>query len=215
LSPTQRFRRAAWIRAVDRDGGRIADVRTRVLVALAVSVVLFGGTVLVVSMSTSGHRHDASVLVTLNVAGVHPGDVLTTRYTASLPPLKSQRLACSYAVTHACVANRHYVHRVPVFVVDVPDEGIVALVGRSTHLGCRVQWIHAARYQRFEHHPEVTFEDPCGGSLFALNGDCLGGPCPRGLDRFSATASGMQLRVNLRKVVLGRKREPTAQLNPD
>jgi Rieske Fe-S protein len=102
-----------------------------------------------------------------------------------------------------------------VFVVDVPREGIIALVGRSTHLGCLVKWVHAADYRRFEQHPEVTFEDPCGGSLFALNGDCLGGPCPRGLDRFSATENGTELSVNVSDVNLGRKRNPTAQLDPE
>lgn len=167
-------------------------MRTRVLIALAVSAALVAGTFLVVSLSTSGRNQNASGLVTVDVAGLHPGEVLTTRYTAS-------------------VANLHHT---PVFVVDVSHDGIVALVGRSTHLGCRVEWVHAAGYQRFEQHPEVTFEDPCGGSLFALNGDCLGGPCPRGLDRFSATTTGTQLRINLTEVNLGRKRQPTARLDP-
>jgi hypothetical protein len=35
----------------------------------------------------------------------------------------------------------------------------------------------------------MEFQDPCGGSVFALDGDCIGGPCPRNLDR---------CRVNLR-----------------
>jgi Rieske Fe-S protein len=186
-------------------------VRTRVLVALALSVALVAGMVLIVSLSTSGRRHDTSGLVTLDVARLHPGDVLATRYTASVPPLDAQRRACSLRVGQACPQAPHHI---PVFVVDVPDEGMVALAGRSTHLGCLVRWVHAAGYQPFEHHPQVTFEDPCGGSLFALNGDCLGGPCPRGLDRFSATTTGAELQINLNEVNLGRDAQPTAQLNP-
>lgn len=178
---------------MDCGGGTLGDVRARVLVVLALSAAVLAGTALALWISTSGHRHEASGLVTVKVADLHPGDVLTTRYTTS-------------------VADRQHV---PVFVADVPHEGMVALVGISTHLGCRVEWVHAPGYQRFEHHAQVAFEDPCGGSLFALNGDCLGGPCPRGLDRYSATSIGTELRINLNEINLGLNRQPTAVLNSE
>ena len=155
-------------------------MRARVLVALAASVTLVVGAVLAVSLSTRRQHHDSSGVVTLDVRELRPGDVLTTRYTVT----KGAR----------------------VFVANVPDEGFVALLGRSTHLGCRVAWVHAPGYKRFGRLPGVAFEDPCGGSQFGLNGACLDGPCPRGLDRFKTTGIGSQLRINLSEIESGAPR---------
>ena len=140
------------------------------------------------SLSTGRQHHDSSGVVTLDVGRLRPGDVLTTRYKVS---------AAGFS------------RGAPVFVVDIPHEGIAALVGRSTHLGCRVLWVDAAGYRRFEHHPGVAFEDPCGGSLFGLNGACLEGPCPRALDRLSTTTLGTELRINLSEIVSGAPRVDT------
>ncbi|MDQ1435836.1 MAG: cytochrome b6-f complex iron-sulfur subunit, partial [Actinomycetota bacterium] len=95
------------------------------------------------------------------------------------------------------------------------QDGFVALVGRSTHLGCRIKWVHAAGYRRFETHASVAFEDPCGGSLFALNGACVGGPCPRALDRLATTRTGRSLRINLHQITRGRARDPRLVPLPD
>jgi Rieske Fe-S protein len=145
----------------------------------------------IAALSVGTHGGSAPGFVTVDVSGLRPGDVLTTDYTVSVANLKAA----------------------PVFIADSPNEGFVALVGRSTHLGCRVAWVHDPGYRRFETHPQVVFEDPCGGSLFALDGACLGGPCPRGLDRFAATATRTVLRINLREIRRGQPRDATAQLS--
>lgn len=165
-------------------------MRKRAIFPLVTLGALIAISAAVVALS-KGHGSPASGVVTVDVPRVRSGDVVSTSYTAS-------------------VAN---LHAAPVFVVDVPHEGYVALVGRSTHLGCRVEWVHAAGYRRFENHPDVVFEDPCGGSLFALNGECIGGPCPRGLDRFAVATAGAILRINLRETTTGQPRDPEAQLS--
>jgi len=166
-------------------------VRTRVLFAL-VAIGALAATVAVIVAMSMGTHGGASGFVTVDVSGLRSGDVLTTDYTVSVANLKAA----------------------PVFIADSPNEGFVALVGRSTHLGCRVAWVHAASYPRFETHLQVVFEDPCGGSLFALDGACIGGPCPRGLDRFATHAIGRRLQVRLDAIIDGPPRDPTAQLNP-
>jgi Rieske Fe-S protein len=163
-------------------------MRTRVLGALGALIAVIATTAVVVTLSENRHPRHAAGVVTVDVAGLRPGEVLTTRYTAMPGNIKT---------------------RAPVLIVDVPGEGVVALLGRSTHLGCRVEWVHAAGYHPFEHRPDVAFEDPCGGSLFALNGDCVGGPCPRGLDRFSAAVTGRELRINLTDIAAGHPRQTT------
>jgi hypothetical protein len=164
------------------------------LVALAV-VVAVTVTVLVVSMSRHGRSESAPGVVTVDVARLHAGDVLTTRFA---------------------VQAKGY----PVIVVDAPHQGVIALVSRNTARGCRVIWVHAPGYERGivpqarrwdEQHPQVAFVDPCRGGLYALNGDCLGG-CPRGLDHLATTVVGSELRVDLRDLRPGKKRLPTAQL---
>jgi len=81
-------------------------------------------------------------------------------------------------------------HRtIPVFVVR-NGVNVLALLGRSTHLGCRVEDIARPRGEgsfAFVKHAEARFADPCGGSAWDLNGTCLEGPCPRGLDRLSTS----------------------------
>jgi Rieske Fe-S protein len=163
-------------------------MRARVLGGLVALVAVIATTALVASFSYDGNGTKQRGVAGVDVAGLRPGDVLTTRYTAS--PTNTET-------------------RATVFVVDVPGEGVLALLGRSTHLGCRVEWVHAAGYHRFEQRRDVVFEDPCGGSVFALNGDCVGGPCPRGLDRFSATVGGTQLRIDLTDINPGRTHQPT------
>jgi Rieske Fe-S protein len=165
-------------------------VRTRVLFALVAIGGLAVTVAVIAALSVGTHAGSSSGFVTVDVSGLRPGDVLTTGYTVSVANLKAA----------------------PVFITDTPNEGVVALVGRSTHLGCRVAWVHAAGYRRFETHPQVVFEDPCGGSLFALNGECLGGPCPRGLDRLATTRTRSVLRINLREITRGPPRE-AAQLS--
>lgn len=63
------------------------------------------------------------------------------------------------------------------FHVSNTDEGLVALYGVCTHLGCLPKWEPGT----------VRFQCPCHGSQFNLNGTYITGPAPRGLDRFVLT----------------------------
>jgi cytochrome b6-f complex iron-sulfur subunit len=62
-------------------------------------------------------------------------------------------------------------------VSNVPDEGVVALYGVCTHLGCLPKWVET----------NFRFECPCHGSKYELNGRYIEGPAPRSLDRFLTT----------------------------
>ncbi len=167
--------------------GRVAARRKRVRAAMVmvVTVALAGAVALAVGVRASRSQHGrppiAARVVTVEVADLRPGEVLETRYKVRVGNLNA-----------------------PVFVVDVPHEGVLALVGRSTSGGCRVEWVRAPGYRRFESDPRVAFEDPCHGALYALNGDCLGGGCYRGLDRVAATRTGTELRIDLNATHRGR-----------
>lgn len=137
-------------------------MRARMLLVLVLaSVVAFASVAVLVALQ--GSRATRAGAVTVNVSHLGPGQVMPTE--ASLPgqPKWSRRI----------------------FVVRVPSDGVMAFLARSTHLGCRL-W-----FRGDPHHGQgsfrvrgVAFRDPCGGSTFALDGDCIGGPCPRGLDRY-------------------------------
>ncbi len=62
-------------------------------------------------------------------------------------------------------------------VSHTTDNGLVALYGVCTHLGCLPKW----------NAVNTRFECPCHGSKFTLNGGYIEGPAPRGLDRFRMT----------------------------
>ncbi|MDQ1432118.1 MAG: Rieske [2Fe-2S] domain [Actinomycetota bacterium] len=73
-----------------------------------------------------------------------------------------------------------------VFVVRPAGRPVMALLGISTHLGCRLLFRGDPAFGRgFPSLDGIAFEDPCGGSSFALDGRCVGGPCPRDLDRYA------------------------------
>jgi cytochrome b6-f complex iron-sulfur subunit len=55
--------------------------------------------------------------------------------------------------------------------------GLVALYGVCTHLGCLPKWSPS----------NERFECPCHGSKFEGDGSYIEGPAPRGLDRFVVT----------------------------
>lgn len=63
------------------------------------------------------------------------------------------------------------------FHVSNTDNGLFALYGVCTHLGCLPRWVPS----------NDRFECPCHGSKFAGNGSYIEGPAPRGLDRFPVT----------------------------
>lgn len=63
------------------------------------------------------------------------------------------------------------------FHVTYTEEGLRALYGVCTHLGCLPKWVPT----------NTRFECPCHGSKFELGGQYIEGPAPRALDRFITT----------------------------
>lgn len=63
------------------------------------------------------------------------------------------------------------------FHVSNTENGLLALYGVCTHLGCLPKWVPT----------NTRFECPCHGSKFRGNGSYIEGPAPRGLDRFPVT----------------------------
>ncbi|MCS6836362.1 MAG: Rieske 2Fe-2S domain-containing protein [Anaerolineae bacterium] len=61
------------------------------------------------------------------------------------------------------------------FHVSNTAEGVLALYGVCTHLGCLPKWVAT----------NDRFECPCHGSKFTGDGSWIEGPAPRGLDRFN------------------------------
>jgi Rieske Fe-S protein len=68
-----------------------------------------------------------------------------------------------------------------VFVLRTSDTETLVLSNRCTHLGCHVNW----------NADKQEYICPCHDAQFGINGEVLGGPPPRPLDRFS----GDQLKV--------------------
>lgn len=60
------------------------------------------------------------------------------------------------------------------FHVSNTDDGLLALYGVCTHLGCLPKWVSTNN----------RFECPCHGSKFTGDGSYIEGPAPRALDRF-------------------------------
>jgi Rieske Fe-S protein len=79
---------------------------------------------------------------------------------------------------------------------EAPDE-VVAISSRCAHLGCPVRFFEAAG----------NFICPCHGGVYGFQGQVLGGPPPRPLDRF-------QTRVVDGVVEIGPRFSVTSQLEP-
>jgi cytochrome b6-f complex iron-sulfur subunit len=73
------------------------------------------------------------------------------------------------------------------------EAGFVALYQRCVHLGCRVPWCQSSQW----------FECPCHGSKYNKVGEKVGGPAPRGLDRFVLEVAGGNIVVDTGNLVLG------------
>jgi Rieske Fe-S protein len=61
-----------------------------------------------------------------------------------------------------------------VFVIRKSDTDVLVLSNRCTHLSCRVNW----------NEEKQTYICPCHDATFSLDGEVLGGPPPRPLDRY-------------------------------
>ena len=73
------------------------------------------------------------------------------------------------------------------------EAGFVALYQKCVHLGCRVPWCQSSQW----------FECPCHGSKYNKVGEKVGGPAPRGLDRFVLEVTGGNIVVDTGNLVLG------------
>ena len=89
------------------------------------------------------------------------------------------------------------------FVRD--EDRLHAFLGVSTHLGCRLLVPGDRNYGTGFDLPRrpVTMQDPCGGSVYALSGECISGPCPRGLDYYDITLAGTSARIDLADLIRG------------
>ena len=68
---------------------------------------------------------------------------------------------------------------VPIFLVNDPSEGLIALYARDPHLGCKIRWVET----------DQRFMNPCHGEQYSRTGEWLTGPSPRSLDRFAVTVT--------------------------
>ena len=171
-------------------GTPVSRKRPPVLAAvggLVVVLLIAGLTLLVARAHPRGVTPGAATtprIVDVDVHDLRPGTVLTSRYTFSAREL----------------------HHAPVFVARQNDGRVLAFLGRSTHLGCKLLLAEPATIRRFTFVPNVVFVDPCGGSLWALNGTCLGGPCPRSLDQFHVEMVGDSAHIDLSQIIRGKGR---------
>lgn len=78
-------------------------------------------------------------------------------------------------------------------VLEGMESGVVALYQKCVHLGCRVPWCSSSQW----------FECPCHGSKYNRVGEKVGGPAPRGLDRFAVSIAGGAVIIDTGKVVPG------------
>jgi Rieske Fe-S protein len=158
--------------------------RVLALLSAAALVLLVAGIAVLAIHSrtrvvTPGHATPR--IVDVDVRSVAPGTVITTRYTVSIGEL----------------------HKAPVFLARQPDGRFIAFLGRSTHLGCRIVLGGTNRPIASNRAP---FYDPCGGSVWAIDGTCLGGPCPRNLDRFPLTIVAGHAHLDLSTILPGEPR---------
>lgn len=88
------------------------------------------------------------------------------------------------------------------FVVS-DHAGIVVFDGHSTHLGCPLVLNEDAAPDDASPNPDVVFVDPCHFSTFARDGHKVGGPAPRGLDRYAVTISAGRVLVDRAVIIPG------------
>lgn len=73
-----------------------------------------------------------------------------------------------------------------VFVVyDADRQTARVFLARSPHMGCLMKWISETQ----------TFEDPCYGSRFSIDGMYEAGPAPRNLDELSVEVKDQMIWV--------------------
>jgi cytochrome b6-f complex iron-sulfur subunit len=79
------------------------------------------------------------------------------------------------------------------FYVTQHQGGLRALYQKCPHLGCRVPFCQSS----------ARFECPCHGSVYNIIGEYVGGPAPRGMDRFPIRIHNGRVAVDTSSVVEG------------
>lgn len=154
-------------------------MRGRWLIVLTAVAILIAG---FAALSALRGDDSSSHATTVDVSGLHPGEVLPVDVT--LPDADQSKAR--------------------VFVVHPTGRRVTALLGISTHLGCRLLFRGDQRFgEGFTGLDQFVFEDPCGGSTFTLDGRCVGGPCPRDLDRYEVKLVDHTATFDLRDLVRG------------
>jgi nitrite reductase/ring-hydroxylating ferredoxin subunit len=159
-------------------------MRVRLLLVLAIVLVLVVPVVAVVALWGGGPGR--SGVVSVNLAGLDTGSARAVE----LP-----------------LPDAHHTDA-RIFLARSSSREVHAFLGVSTHLGCRLLTPGDARYGdgfmiTSRRH---FFEDPCGGSTYSLDGDCTGGPCPRGLDRYPVDVRDGDVDVDLNHLITGTAR---------
>jgi Rieske Fe-S protein len=156
-------------------------MRIRLVLVLAILLVAFVAAGALVALWGGGPARDG--VVTESVADLAVGHAKTIK--VELPEDR-------HGTAHVFVA-RSSPHRVRAYLAV------------STHLGCRLL---APDDEHYGAGFTVTsrryfFEDPCGGSVYSLDGRCTGGPCPRGLDGYAVQVRGDEAEIDLRTLHRG------------
>ncbi|MDQ1521695.1 MAG: cytochrome b6-f complex iron-sulfur subunit [Actinomycetota bacterium] len=153
------------------------------LAVLGGFVVLIVVVAFMAAFRNTGGTVDVATRVRLDAEGLRDGEYRAVRANADV-----------------VLVGQEY-RSVDLYVVRVKGH-LHALWARSTHLGCRT----VPRRDPGRSTDGGVFEDPCGGSLFALDGTCVSGPCPRSLDEFAVVERNGIAYADLARVLRGRPR---------
>jgi menaquinol-cytochrome c reductase iron-sulfur subunit len=75
------------------------------------------------------------------------------------------------------------------WLVRKPGGDVRAFSTVCPHLGCGIDWNDTTK----------KFDCPCHGSVFDLEGRCVEGPSPRGMDELEVVTSGEDIKVRYRR----------------
>ena len=159
-------------------------MRVRLVLVLAIMVVLFVA---------------AATFLALWRGGPGRAGVLTTTFS-------DVRVGNAKAIAFESPDEHHREERI--FLVRTTPTTVQAFRGVSTHLGCRLLLPGDPGYGRgfTEVSRRTYFEDPCGGSVYSLDGDCTGGPCPRDLDHYAVEVRDDHIDIDTHDLTRGSPR---------